>query len=462
MVHTTTRIRDAVQAEPNTQTTPPVQASDPLHEQQLADPLTEPVQHEPDPAKAEPEAAATEGITRFEGRSKFYDKASTKGKAVGKLEKGTDVKLLDTTSTPGWSKIEVEGGPHVGKTGFIQAKYLEQETAAKDYEPRYEKVNVVLFQGADNDPRADTTDIKQRRYFANTAKNLAGKRKNTVGCDLDSGNLLVGEPVEYNTGQDIAKALQIIGAGISGKPLRTTKEGPVYAKIGEVHVLGHSTSGIYGSRHNMAEGLYTDDDYKQRESASKPFEAEAPEAGKITKLLYNKGDKVDAWGSGSTSAASMPLFEMLLDSATDGKSSPMSFFSSDWQMMAEVVAANVAVGDKVAAGDVVLELLPFGSLTDKSAKLGDIKPTVKAYFAKDVRVALHGCATANTDEADPFAEKMYDMVKGALPKDAKPVVAGRPHVGDTRSTRVRVFDEKNPEGTKTKTAPKWFSKGLKK
>ena len=405
-----------------------------------------------------------EGITRFEGRTPVYAGARARGKPLALLERGTDVMVVEM-SAPGWRQVIVEGGPHKGKEGYIQTRYLEREIAPEEFKPKYEKANVVLFQGADNDPNPSKTDIKQRRYFVNTAKNLASARKNTIGCNLESGMLIEGEPIEYNTGQDIVQALKVIGQALAGQPLKTTEEGPVYAKIGEVHILGHASAGIYGSEHKMAGGLYTDEVYEDHKQSSKDFVAKAPQDGRITKLLYGQGQTVNAFvaSEGGGDADNIPLFEMAMEGDTSNASAPISFPADDFNRMADVIEVMVAAGAEVKAGDPVLKLRALGSLTGGSAKLGDLEPTFKAYFAKDVKIGLHGCALASPDEADPFAEKMFDLAKSALGSDSEPVVIGRPHVGDTRSTMVRIFSDKAPEGSGVTTSPpRWFRVGLKK
>lgn len=408
-----------------------------------------------EPAAAAGPKAGDEAISTFRGQVAVQDE---RGRTVFRIEAGTDVRVVEDASG-GRVKVLVEGGPHKGREGYLDARRLAPEVAPAAYEPVHETVTVILFQGADNDPNPSKKDVAHRRYFVNTARNLAAARPNTVGCDLDSGKLILGAPVEYNTGQDIVSALRTVGAAVAAQPIRPG----VFGRIGEVHILGHSTQAIFGATHAESAGLYGDADYEQRRVDSAPFEATAPFEGRLARLLHGPGDRVEL--GEISDDIDLDTYEIALFDLERAEGpgrfaapEPALFPVTAWGLQATVVAVHHRVGDVVRAGAPVLRLQPEGALSKEAARVSDLRPIVRSFFAHDVAICLHGCATSDGD--DSFAEQLFQMAKGALGAASKPTVYGRPHVGDTRSKRVREFSDRFPQGSKARVGPDVFTRGL--
>ncbi|MCA9564281.1 MAG: hypothetical protein KC561_12370, partial [Myxococcales bacterium] len=180
----------------------------------------------------DPEAA----LTQWEWFTSVFD-APGADKPLFRLERGTRVST-DGPPSGEFVKIRIDGGVHQGKSGFIRAKSLQEETAAKDLKVEFEVYNVILIQATDSSEDLKKSDPKHREYYANIAQKLAASRPNTIGCNVGSGGLIPGAPTQYNTGADIVTALRTIGAALAQNPPSPGKT----AKIGEIHIIGHSGS----------------------------------------------------------------------------------------------------------------------------------------------------------------------------------------------------------------------------
>lgn len=399
--------------------------------------------------------AADEAISTFRGGVSVYAQPGG-GTVAFRIGRGVDVKVVED-ALHGWVKIAVEGGPAKGREGYIAARYLLPEVAPDDYQPTFARVSVILFQGADNAAKLREGDVDDRQYLSQIATSLAGARPNTVGCDLDSGKLILGAPIEYNTGQDIVRALQVVGAAVAAKECAPG----VFGRIGEVHVLGHSTDGIHGATHQVAEGLYSDEEFDRKSVA--PYEARAPFAGRIAALPYGVGDVLELESShgGDLDTYRQELFRVERatgDGATLGPAEGASFSPREWYLEGRVVEVYHQVGDRVDAGEPVLSVRRGQTVAPEAARMSELEPVVRTAFADDVCICLHGCALAAG--TDSFAERLFALVKGALGEGSRPKVYARPEVGGTQSRKVREFSDEYPGGSGEKAAPKAFRMGL--